>query len=339
MKNKNFEGIYVITIVLVILSFCFLSYLNIQEEKIKHSINTQIEILKSPIIFLNKIQYFYDRGLLEYNKKNPEKSLIDMEISKSFISAYYFQKDINLKNILKIINLTEQNIKNNKNFNFLKYQKNLYISVSNISHEYYSKTQDLIISLQNLLYKNKFNTTIIEISIIIITLLTLISMFFYKLKKIFKQEAYKDPLTQCYNRRYFYEKIKTIPKGIHSLIMLDIDHFKKINDTYGHETGDYILKETINIIKNNIRKNDIIIRWGGEEFIILLENVNKNKAFEIAQTLREQIASHNFNGIKITASFGVKEIKNKITNEDLKTLDNALYLSKRKGRNQVNILD
>lgn len=121
--------------------------------------------------------------------------------------------------------------------------------------------------------------------------------------------------------------------------MVDLDHFKIINDTYGHEMGDYVLKETINIINNNIRKNDIIIRWGGEEFIILLKNVDRYKALEIAEILRKKIASFNFNGIKITASLGIKEIKDKITNEDLKTLDNALYLSKRKGRNKVSILD
>lgn len=339
MKNKTSNKLYFITLVLIILTTCLLSFLYTSEQNLKKNINVQINILKSPIVFLNKIQFFYDRALMEYIQHNNKKAIFNLEISKSFISIYNIQKNKNFKNIMKIINKTEENIKNNKKFDLLKYQKNLYIFISNVNHNYYSKTHDLIKSLENILNKNKFNIIIMQLLIILISVLIILSLFFYKLKKIFKNNAYTDHLTNSFNRRYFFEKVKKLPKGTHSLIMFDIDYFKKINDTYGHNVGDDILKQTVELIKNHIRKDDLIFRWGGEEFIILLENVNKNKAFEIAENLRKLIQSHNFNGIKITASFGVKEIKNKISANDLKTLDNALYLSKQKGRNQVNVLD
>ncbi len=338
MKNKT-SKLYFITLILTVLTICILNFLYTYEQNIKKNIYKQISILKNRIIFLNKVQYFYDRAILEYNKHNNKKAIFNLKISKSFILTYNIQKNKNFKNILKLIIKTEQNIKNNNKFNFLNYQKNLFIYISKIDDNFYMKTQELTQSFENFIYKNKYNIIIIQILIIIISILIIIVLLFYKLKTIFKNNAYSDHLTKSFNRRCFFEKIKKLPKGTHSLIMFDIDYFKKINDTYGHDIGDYILKEIVNLIKNNIRKNDLIFRWGGEEFIILLENVSKNKAFEIAENLRKLIQSHNFNGIKITASFGVKEIKNKISANDLKTLDNALYLSKQKGRNQVNVLD
>lgn len=299
-------------------------------------IEQQMTIFKTPIPFIHKIQYFYDRAIIFYINKKPTKAIENLEISKSFIASYNIDK---LKEADIIINKTINNIKSHKAFNYSIYQKNLYLSLTAIVHNYYKQSHNMIKSLNHFIQAINKTNVILEITIFLFAILIVLVYILYSIKEQIKTISLKDPLTNSFNRRYFFEEIKKLPKCVHSLIMVDLDHFKIINDTYGHEMGDYVLKETINIINNNIRKNDIIIRWGGEEFIILLKNVDRYKALEIAEILRKKIASFNFNGIKITASLGIKEIKDKITNEDLKTLDNALYLSKRKGRNKVSILD
>ena len=260
----------------------------------------------------------------------------DLEIAKSFLSTQ--QKNTYIIQIINQINKTENNIKNNVNLNSLSYQEILFKKITLYTHNYYSKIQDILVFIQKLINKYRENIKIIQISIFLLLVALIATLIIYKFKKLLENYAYKDPLTDAYNRRYFYEKIKKLPNNTNSLIMIDIDHFKLINDMYGHEMGDYILKELINLIKILVRKNDIIVRWGGEEFIILLKNVNSNKAVKIAEKIRKTIESYNFKGIKITASFGVKETKGTITSDDLKILDKALYLSKTKGRNQVNIL-
>jgi len=121
-----------------------------------------------------------------------------------------------------------------------------------------------------------------------------------------------------------------------SIIYFDIDHFKQINDTYGHKKGDFILKEVSKIILQNIRKTDIFGRWGGEEFIIILPFTNLENALILAEKLRKKIEEHDFDGINITISFGVTELK---IDDNADTLinraDEALYKAKNKGRNRV----
>ena len=121
-----------------------------------------------------------------------------------------------------------------------------------------------------------------------------------------------------------------------SIIYFDIDHFKQINDTYGHKKGDFILKEVSKIILQNIRKTDIFGRWGGEEFIIILPFTDLENALILAEKLRKKIEEHDFDGINITISFGVTELK---IDDNADTLinraDEALYKAKNKGRNRV----
>lgn len=121
------------------------------------------------------------------------------------------------------------------------------------------------------------------------------------------------------------------------LIFIDIDHFKSINDTYGHQVGDNVLKEFAMILKNNARKTDSIGRWGGEEFIIVCLETTQEGLIKTANKLQEIIEEHNFKTIgKKTASFGITISKN---DERLETLvnraDEALYLAKKRGRNRV----
>jgi len=173
-----------------------------------------------------------------------------------------------------------------------------------------------------------------------------------KLKKYYiahqqelEDRAYRDELTQIYNRRYFEEEFDREiaryqrEKRPLSIFMLDIDKFKNINDNYGHQIGDEILKGLVNIIKDNIRAVDIFARWGGEEFICILPNTILQDAVLVAQHLREIIEKYNFiDNISVTCSFGVAEFNQGDTKESVvKKVDNALYLAKEGGRNRVEV--
>ena len=122
-----------------------------------------------------------------------------------------------------------------------------------------------------------------------------------------------------------------------SLIMLDIDNFKKINDNYGHLAGDKILKQLANLLKEKIRKSDIASRFGGEEFLIMLPNATKEKAKMVAERLRKSVQSAGLKP-RITISLGVSEYKKADTSNNLiKKADAALYRAKKKGRNRVEV--
>lgn len=166
-----------------------------------------------------------------------------------------------------------------------------------------------------------------------------------------RKKALIDSLTDTYNRRGLDELLKEMitnyikdKKTDISIIMTDIDLFKVINDTYGHDVGDRILSEYVGVLKENIKKRDIIARYGGEEFIIILPNTNKNSAKKLAESLRKTVEEKLFyNGIKLTSSFGIssleeiKEFNNidECINSLTKIADNRLYESKKQGRNKV----
>ena len=130
-----------------------------------------------------------------------------------------------------------------------------------------------------------------------------------------------------------------------SLLMMDIDHYKDINDTYGHRVGDYVLSLLGELISQEIRKIDIACRYGGEEFVILLPETGLDKAKNAAERLREKIMSQkvDYEGkpIQVTASFGIVTLsQNMKTVEDrLGVADDAMYRAKEKGRNQVYITE
>ena len=163
------------------------------------------------------------------------------------------------------------------------------------------------------------------------------------------EEAHTDGLTKCYNKMYFnnqleleVKKSKVTGKPL-SLIIFDLDHFKKLNDNFGHDAGDYVLKEKSRIIRENgIRQGDIFARYGGEEFCILLPNTNLKQAFEIAERLRKLVEKHEFmydgKRLPVQASIGVADYRLGVnTGTDLfKRADSAVYKSKEGGRNQVN---
>ncbi|GAB6074277.1 transporter substrate-binding domain-containing diguanylate cyclase [Nautilia lithotrophica] len=172
---------------------------------------------------------------------------------------------------------------------------------------------------------------------LVIFVLILILIFIFLKARTYKEQSEFDALTQIYNRGTI-EKIlhKKIKETNGSVIFFDIDHFKQINDTFGHEKGDLVLSKLAAIIQKNIRNSDYFGRWGGEEFVIILPNASFDAAYKIAEKLRKIIENSDFEGLKITISLGVSEFKKGDNPEDvLKKVDRALYEAKNSGRNQV----
>ena len=162
---------------------------------------------------------------------------------------------------------------------------------------------------------------------------------------VLHNEAIEDPLTGLRNRRglhTYYERRIATNKNFDStaIIMCDIDHFKRVNDTYGHNAGDEVLKHVANTLSNSIGIDDGAFRWGGEEFILLLSHKHMDDAAEFAEKLRKAIEADviTFEGtdIKITMSFGVSEIDPSLTTEEnVEGVDAKLYYAKEHGRNRV----
>jgi diguanylate cyclase (GGDEF)-like protein len=152
-----------------------------------------------------------------------------------------------------------------------------------------------------------------------------------------------DPLTGLFNRRYFnlyLEKaILLCEKDFLVLVMIDIDHFKNINDQYGHQCGDEALKHISDIIKNNIRNSDGYVRFGGEEFAIILPNTNLERGLAFAERIRAAVDQSTFtyknNQIHFTISLGVSLYSGETEEEFIEKTDKALYQAKENGRNQV----
>ncbi|MCJ7734789.1 MAG: GGDEF domain-containing protein, partial [Anaerolineales bacterium] len=156
-----------------------------------------------------------------------------------------------------------------------------------------------------------------------------------------------DPLTGIFNRRglerwgqYEIDRAKRFNSPL-SAIFFDLDHFKDVNDTFGHDSGDLVLKEVVTCCQSVIRKIDIFSRVGGEEFLIILPETSILIAIQVANRLRKIIESHNFlNGsktIKITISLGVIELDDqiKILSDLMNKADQYMYQAKQSGRNQT----
>lgn len=163
-------------------------------------------------------------------------------------------------------------------------------------------------------------------------------------QKNLKDSAELDYLTNIYNRNKFYEitkqEIKTAKryKQEMAVMFMDIDHFKKINDTYGHAWGDRVLKELAKQILIKIREVDVFARWGGEEFVLLLPNTDKEGALIIAEKIREIISESEVAELKdVTISVGVSPVDTQTYDIEaaISLADAAMYEAKRRGRNQV----
>jgi len=205
-----------------------------------------------------------------------------------------------------------------------------------ISYKYVN-TKDI------LWYKSKMLFLALSFISLMVSVLTFMLVRYEKKRfSHIKDIATHDKLTALYNRHGLDEVLKQeIDNSIYfnreiSVIFFDIDHFKSVNDMYGHAIGDYILQEISRIVSNELRTTDIFARWGGEEFIVFLKTTTLSNAVKIANKLCLSIALHDFNNIKITSSFGVAQLREGEDREALlHRVDVLLYEAKASGRNCV----
>jgi diguanylate cyclase (GGDEF)-like protein len=169
-----------------------------------------------------------------------------------------------------------------------------------------------------------------------------------RLREALRAQSIKDPLTGLYNRRYLEETLdREIRRAVRAeqalgILMLDLDHFKKFNDTYGHDAGDTVLREAAQFLEKSIRAEDIVCRFGGEEFVIILPTADLSAAHARGERIRSKLCELNVRhqgqplGV-ITVSVGVAALPLHGTSpkELLEAADTALYSAKREGRDRV----
>jgi diguanylate cyclase (GGDEF)-like protein len=181
--------------------------------------------------------------------------------------------------------------------------------------------------------------------IIVIFIGTILTMFMNDLVELHRTQSITDAMTGVYNRRFFTEQSEILLSAAKrknealTILICDIDKFKNVNDTYGHDVGDLAIIEFSKTLKATLRTEDLFARFGGEEFVALLPGIELEKALLAAERLRkntELISIPTSQGdITFTASFGVSDCTTSGISEGLKNADNALYQAKTSGRNQV----
>ena len=324
------------------------SFSGMQEILSKIDSTTYIFLIKESIVG-SKV---FDEEKLNYKKSEFKQFLYDKTTLKDTMQ-------IGLKEVTKInshiAEKVNKSLKEGKLFSLFYKEKEMYenntiiisfVPVSNLEDEVVA----YIIHYEfgnfiDLIFKN------LQALFWLLTLLAFIlssiftGMIFNEKKKqkLIHDFAIHDSLTGIYNREGINEIInqkiaeaKETNKNF-SVIFFDIDFFKRVNDIYGHDMGDYVLENIANIVSSEIKKGDIFARWGGEEFMLFLPNTDMKTAVELANTLRAMIEEHAFSNIdSITCSFGVTILRN---NEEktafLKRADRLLYKAKESGRNCV----
>lgn len=302
-------------------------------------------IFEDTFVFIIKNDY-----ALQKIKSRQIKSLIQTEFSKEF---YY--ENINVKKLsIGIINKSIKEkvhkiLNKGKPFSLVyKYNGDYYLisfmPIKTIDNKFlgylisYSKNKAFEI------VQKSFVVNIILSGLISLIIGVLAYVLFRDMER-FKFLAETDRLTGLFNKGKFNEVLKKEVERAKrykrplSLIIFDIDHFKRINDTYGHKVGDEVLKELAKIIKSVIRKADFVARWGGEEFVILAPETDLDGALNLAEKLRQTVEKHQFPTVKnVTISLGVAQyIDGETPEEFIIRADMALYKAKENGRNRVEV--
>ena len=216
------------------------------------------------------------------------------------------------------------------------------------SKKYWNMTDNLIlVAIKMIERKQKDFLSFIIISNILAGVILLFMIYFvhHFVKNELEKNVIVDPLTKLYNRFYFNYFLESQLAYFDrsneelALLFIDIDHFKKVNDTYGHKMGDKVLEEVASIILKHLRKEDTGFRFGGEEFIVTLPNCGQEQAAMISQRLLAEVSSHKFAfKDQLTISIGLTLYrKNEKMSLFIERADQAMYAAKKNGRNQVKI--
>jgi diguanylate cyclase (GGDEF)-like protein len=274
---------------------------------------------------------------LEIFTKIKEKDILNKNLCKYF--PYINEKK--LKRKAKTVLVTN-------NPSFLSLNTNRYlinIPVSNVTNTVFESMQQDITILPYDLEKKYICIYIYDN-----TLMCEINQKLERANEELIDMSHRDPLTQIFNRRYFSEQSKRIKSFSQrnnnipfSIITLDIDKFKKINDTYGHLVGDEVIIKVAHIIEAEVRTSDIVARFGGEEFVMLLQDCDLDNAYKVAEKVRQDIEKavvsvHIDTEVRFTVSIGVAQFNETDNNNIELTLsraDEALYKAKNIGRNKT----
>ncbi|EKM31698.1 diguanylate cyclase domain protein [Vibrio harveyi] len=160
----------------------------------------------------------------------------------------------------------------------------------------------------------------------------------------FAELAHRDALTGAMNRHavqsWLEQQARQVRWGYDSfsILYMDLDKFKRVNDKYGHQMGDDILREFVMVISSSIQPEDRLVRWGGEEFVVFCPDTNVEQAVKKAEVIRQNVESHLWvHGEPLTCSIGVAQMQNERVSETMARADEVLYLAKRNGRNRIEV--
>ena len=301
---------FISLIIVFILNYCMSQYKKNLISFIQLSSNITVLATKDKIISINKVglDFFGYRSLEELNDEHISISDFFIE-SEGCINKHTYGRNW----LKKLSSNPKEHFTVNIRGEVDKISQFFHIKVSKMKHN-----SNYLISLNNIsnLVREKEEIRLI---------------------------ADHDALTNIYNRVKFNSMFsEIIDNSLHSdenfsIILFDIDHFKSINDTYGHNVGDKVLVELVSLIKIGLRDKDLFARWGGEEFVILSQRTHLKQAEQLAERLRKDIESYSFEVVKkLTCSFGVSQYRaGDSKNELFQRVDEALYEAKDRGRNQV----
>lgn len=268
--------------------------------------------------------------LLEEQRAQLEEIYKNIEFQKEKLSNAVLDVNEKEKVVESLIDLQKK-----KQQEFEKAKKDLEF----LNLQIQEQKKNLLLK-ENIITDQKNAMSILAILFFIILILGIIGI---KQNKLLKNLSQIDTLSGLYNRRFMNKKLEEEIlkykryKTPFSILLLDVDFFKKINDSYGHDKGDFVIKKISTLIQQNSRDTDISARWGGEEFLILVPNSNLEGAVILANNLKQIIEKTDFTTKeKITVSVGVSTFNENLNQEELlKLADNALYKAKNSGRNKV----
>lgn len=310
----------------------------LNDENLQNKIEKKLELLITPNIKYAYLLYKDSRGVFRFladGASSKEKAFpnqkFDIETSQ-WLDIYTNKKPLSIEH--KYL----QELSISYLFPILNNKKDVeLILVIDFSIKKIEEINEIITLMKN--------GIILIVSIVILFLFILIIQTIKYLN--IKKSSFIDKLTNVYNRNYLHELQNNLNLNDYILSTLDIDFFKKINDTFGHDVGDKVLKEVANTILLSVRdKEDIVIRYGGEEFIILtkVKNNQHQSALNVIERILKIIEEHKFyyneeNFLKLTVSIGVNLFPSKSKNfmEAFKLADISLYEAKKKGRNNIQI--
>lgn len=290
------------------------------------------------LLLTQDIKYAY---ILQKDDKDRFRFLLDA--SKIDKADFYQKFDVESDKYIEAYKTKEPQIIKQKDIENLYITLLLPIVADNqtlalFSIDMTTKIQDLILhSIEP--FENFFIILIVVVMFFMVLIVLQLFHYFITRKRVFT-----DPLTSTFNRNYLEELLHVINLKNYSIAVLDLDKFKSINDIYGHQAGDFILVQASKIFKSSIKASDILVRYGGEEFLLLIHNKD-GSALEICEKIREKVMNGEYfyegNEIKLSVSIGlhIHPSLEKNIHEAIKTADKMLYLAKKNGRNRIEIYD